>query len=33
LFSIFVIAVVFFILLGQFSRGPNWAFFWPWQEW
>jgi len=33
LFSIFVIAVIFFILLGQFSRGPNWEFYWPWQGW
>ncbi|MBI5552441.1 MAG: hypothetical protein HY911_13120 [Desulfobacterales bacterium] len=21
------------ILLGQFLRGPNWQFYWPWQDW
>jgi hypothetical protein len=21
------------IAVGQFLRGPNWQFFWPWQAW
>lgn len=21
------------ILIGQFLRGPNWQFYWPWQDW
>lgn len=21
------------IVVGQFLRGPNWQFFWPWREW
>lgn len=21
------------ILFGQFLRGPNWQFYWPWQDW
>jgi hypothetical protein len=21
------------ILLGQFLRGPNWQFYWPWEDW
>ena len=21
------------IVIGQFLRGPNWEFFWPWQDW
>lgn len=21
------------IAIGQFLRGPNWQFYWPWQEW
>ncbi len=21
------------IVLGQFLRGPNWQFYWPWQDW
>ncbi|MDD2733837.1 MAG: menaquinol oxidoreductase [Desulfuromonadaceae bacterium] len=30
LFSIFVIAMIILILIGQFVRGPNWALYWPW---
>ena len=21
------------IFIGQFLRGPNWQFYWPWQDW
>ena len=29
------VAVVFIglIIVGTFMRGPNWGFYWPWQEW
>ena len=30
LFTLFVIAMVVLILIGQFVRGPNWALYWPW---
>ena len=30
LFSIFVVAMVVLILIGQFVRGPNWVMRWPW---
>ena len=30
LFTGFVVAMVVLILIGQFLRGPNWAFPWPW---
>ena len=29
-FSLFVIAMVALILIGEFLRGPNWEIFWPW---
>ena len=30
-FSMFVLAMVFLILIGQFLRGPNWVLYWPWR--
>jgi quinol-cytochrome oxidoreductase complex cytochrome b subunit len=30
LFTLFVIAMVLLILIGQFVRGPNWGLYWPW---
>ncbi len=33
LFLAFVLAVVVPILVGQYLRGPNWQFYWPWEEW
>ena len=33
LFSAFVLAVVVPILVGQYLRGPNWEFYWPWEDW
>ncbi len=30
LFTVFVIAMVVLILIGQFLRGPNWHLYWPW---
>jgi len=30
LFSVFVIAMIILILIGQFVRGPNWGLYWPW---
>jgi len=33
LWTLFVIGTVAVILIGVYCRGPNWHFFWPWQEW
>lgn len=33
LFLIFAVAMTAVIIIGTFMRGPNWGFFWPWQEW
>ena len=30
MFTLFVIAMVLLILIGQFVRGPNWGLYWPW---
>ena len=30
MFSLFVIAMVVFFLIGEFLRGPNWIIYWPW---
>ena len=30
LFTIFVVAMLVLILIGQFARGPNWTLSWPW---
>jgi len=30
LFTVFVVAMVVLILIGQFVRGPNWVLNWPW---
>jgi cytochrome b-561 len=32
-FSAFMIAFVLLTWTGTMLRGPNWEFFWPWQEW
>lgn len=29
-FTVFVVAAVGLIVIGQFLRGPNWSFHWPW---
>jgi quinol-cytochrome oxidoreductase complex cytochrome b subunit len=29
-FTVFVVALVALVVIGQFLRGPNWAFHWPW---
>ncbi len=29
-FTVFVVAAVGLIAIGQFLRGPNWSFHWPW---
>lgn len=33
LFTIFMVSQLVFIFVGTYMRGPNWAFYWPWQEW
>ncbi len=33
LFTVFVVVFVGLIIVGTFMRGPNWGFYWPWQEW
>jgi len=33
LFLIFSVAMTVVIVIGTFMRGPNWGFFWPWQQW
>jgi quinol-cytochrome oxidoreductase complex cytochrome b subunit len=33
LFTAFVVVAVGLILVGEYFRGPNWKFFWPWQKW
>jgi quinol-cytochrome oxidoreductase complex cytochrome b subunit len=32
-FSVFVVAVVLVTVVGVYCRGPNWAFYWPWESW
>ena len=29
-FTVFVVAMVVLVVIGQFLRGPNWTFQWPW---
>ena len=33
LFVLFIIAVIVSIMVGEFGRGPNWQFYWPWEPW
>ena len=33
LFTIFAVFNIIVIITGTFMRGPNWAFFWPWEDW
>ncbi|GAB7025341.1 cytochrome b family protein [Geotalea toluenoxydans] len=30
LFTVFVVAMVVLIIIGQYVRGPNWVMHWPW---
>jgi hypothetical protein len=32
-FSVFVVALVLVTVVGVYCRGPNWAFYWPWETW
>ncbi len=32
-FSVFVVALVLVTVVGVYCRGPNWAFYWPWESW
>jgi len=29
LWTLYVVAVVVLIIIGQYFRGPNWGWFWP----
>lgn len=31
LFTLFAVAMIILILIGQFVRGPNWGLYWPWR--
>ena len=34
--SLFLVGYILWfglILIGQFLRGPNWQFYWPWEDW
>ncbi len=33
LFTIFVVVAIGLIIVGTYMRGPNWAFYWPWEAW
>ncbi|RJP74289.1 MAG: hypothetical protein C4532_02930 [Candidatus Abyssobacteria bacterium SURF_17] len=34
IFFVFGFAMwIILILVGQFLRGPNWQFYWPWEDW
>jgi len=33
LFTAFAVIFIGLIIVGTFMRGPNWGFYWPWQEW
>lgn len=33
LFLLFVLFMILSILVGQIGRGPNWALYWPWEDW
>ena len=32
-FCAFIVAFVLLTWAGTMMRGPNWEFFWPWQQW
>ena len=32
-FTAFIVAFVLLTWTGTALRGPNWDFYWPWQEW
>ena len=32
-FTLIVLTIIVFLLIGAICRGPNWQFFWPWEEW
>ncbi len=31
LFTIFAVAMIVFLIIGAYFRGPNWMWVWPWQ--
>ncbi len=33
LFTAFIVIMILSILVGEYTRGPNWQFFWPWEPW
>jgi cytochrome b-561 len=33
LFTAFAVIIMGLIIVGEFMRGPGWAFYWPWQPW
>lgn len=33
LFTLFVVTVLATVIVGTFLRGPNWGFYWPWEQW
>jgi len=33
LFTVLMVTQTVFIIVGTYMRGPNWGFYWPWQEW
>ncbi len=33
LWTIILAGLVITIVIGMYCRGPNWAFYWPWQPW
>jgi quinol-cytochrome oxidoreductase complex cytochrome b subunit len=33
LFTAAVTILIGLIVIGEFMRGPNWLFYWPWQQW
>ena len=32
-FLLISLAILVFMAIGMFMRGPSWEFFWPWQPW
>ena len=32
-FTVISLAIIFLIFFTYFCRGPNWAFYWPWETW
>jgi quinol-cytochrome oxidoreductase complex cytochrome b subunit len=33
LFTTFAVIAIGLIIVGTFMRGPNWGFYWPWEQW